>query len=449
MNKTTVVILAMMLVLSSVASASFLDWFSNGFAISGAPTANLGNPVLQETAVTFDPIKENSFLKYNSEASLGKGVTISSTYNSAKKTTTIKLSKKVLLKDNQKVKLDSGYFTTKVSSGYLSLNRGESIVDKITPISNSVKDSMGVKGLLISIHTTHNLPWDKPVMLENGFTARSHKESSGYSVVYSKSITVANNAKLLFKSGNLYVKVAPEGLTFTKSPTAFKGKAVEIVDPSDRGIIDPNDRGIVVPSDLAAGAKEMSVAGFATVPTGVVLKKTLAGLFSTNTLLPYNKQTEITAGNFIYITNNPTTNTAKGIFTTTMIVTNGQVIQFEAATTSTATVATPTTGTGYVLLTMSATTAPITGLGEGVDLGCIQPPTAIKIPFGSSVKLGDGYTATATKTGAETASLKLSRTINFVNGGQIVLPDRILKVNVLLSGVTFTNIVGSSDASGY
>ena len=236
MKKTTVVVLAMMLVLSSVASAGFVDWLFSGFGITGAQTLIGRSSPVQEIVATFSsPIRENSFLRYNTEANLGNDVTISSTYSPTRKTTTIKFSKKILVKDNQRVKLDSGSFTTKVNSGYISFNRGESIVNRITPVTNLAKDTAGVKNLMLNIHTPHNVPMDRPGILENGFTARAHKESaSTYSVVYSKSITVSNNAKLLFKNGNLYVKVAPEGLTFTKSPAAFRGTVTEIVEQSDR-----------------------------------------------------------------------------------------------------------------------------------------------------------------------------------------------------------------------
>lgn len=220
MKKTMVVVFAMMLIFSSFASAGFLDWFFNGFGITGAPTAaETGVSSLKETEVTLgNPLKEGSFLKYNSEAQLGNGVTLSSTYDSVKETATIKFSKEISVKNNQKVKLDSGNFVTKVSSGYIRFNRGQSIVNKITPLTNSVKDTAGVKSFLININIPYDVPIDKPVMLSNGFTARAHKESDGsYSVVYSKSVTVSNKAKLLFKGNNMFVKVASKGVTFAKS----------------------------------------------------------------------------------------------------------------------------------------------------------------------------------------------------------------------------------------
>lgn len=235
MKKTMFVMLAMMLIFSSAASAGFLDWIFSGFGVTGAQTlVEKSNILAKESEATFkDSITDGTYLRYNIELPLKNSGFLLSGYNPAKKTATLKFTKKIAVADSKKIKFDNGYWITKLGSGYITFKRGESesVIAKIMPKESKVKDSNSVKSFLINMQgSTYNVPIGKSVVLSNGFTARAYKESGGtYSVVYTKSVTVSDNAKILMPGTNLFAKVTAEGITFVKSPAAPKNQLREII----------------------------------------------------------------------------------------------------------------------------------------------------------------------------------------------------------------------------
>lgn len=235
MKKIIFAVLAMMLIFSSAANAGFLDWLFSGFGATGAQTlVEKSNILTKEPEASFkDSIADGTYLRYNIELSLKNNGFLLSSYNPAKKTATLKFTKKIAVADSKKIKFDNGYWTTKLGSGYIAFKKGESesLIAKIMPKESEVKDSNSVKSFLINVQgSTYNVPIGKSVVLSNGFTARAFKESDGtYSVSYTKSVTVSDNAKILLPSASLFAKVTAEGVTFAKSPAAPKNQLRGIV----------------------------------------------------------------------------------------------------------------------------------------------------------------------------------------------------------------------------
>lgn len=264
MKKSILTLFLMALLLSSIASAGFLDRLLSGWGITGAQgLAEQGIALAKEPEVNFEnSIKDGTFLKYNLELPLDNDVTLFSSYNPAKKTATLKFTKKLIVKNNKKVKFDNGYFLGKLGPDHISFDKSTdsvSVIDKILPKSTESKDSLGVKSIMIGMKAPYKLPLGRTVPLANGFTAKASKDSFGnYFVIFSKSVTVSDNTKILLPS-NFVVKVTANGISFVKSPANFRGAA--IVEKSANGI-----RGVMAPDDRPSqksivGPSERSIVG--------------------------------------------------------------------------------------------------------------------------------------------------------------------------------------------
>lgn len=130
MKKIIFIIIALTLLMSTLASAGIFGWiFNRENSVTGAQTVveKSQKPIkriiaLPEKSISFrGAITPTTTIVYNQKIDLSKGVTATSTYNNEKATITI--TKTVELTNNERVKLDDGFWIAHVTSKGLAFTR--------------------------------------------------------------------------------------------------------------------------------------------------------------------------------------------------------------------------------------------------------------------------------------------------------------------------------------
>lgn len=227
MKKTILAILAMTMILSSVASAGILDkLFGQGNELTGAPMAvERSSMMVPKYSGYRGSFTQSTYLKPNALSTLPNGVTVkTSSYDEHNMHITLDVSKTMTVSSNQVIKLDDGEYIVTMKNmpltpmGISIKRKGKALGVK----ASTAQHSLIMKGLF---EQSTFVPYGKEVKLASGFIATAERSGSSYGkLIISKSVYLANNDKVSLTDRMLEVTIDSTGVRFHtphNSPAAF------------------------------------------------------------------------------------------------------------------------------------------------------------------------------------------------------------------------------------
>lgn len=338
MKKSIIVILAMTLILSSIASASFLEILFGQASITGQQTLIERNVRILPTPMYggFNgAVSKGTKFNHGADALLSNGVTAKSEYNAKDKTATITFSKTLFVSNNQMLRFHDGSYiatlknTPLLPNGLTIQRKGKGIVSAKSELTKSLltNNMFGDKAFLA---------FGKQTRLVNGFSAMAERGTGGISKMkITKTITLKDGEEIALTDEKLGVSIDKSGVTFHTPRPATNARS--FVDPSEMatsGFATVEEWGFVkmlepiqMPETMEGReqpARRASSPGQVAPSTAKIF--TCKDIFIPGKLINYVKESELKG--FTAATSYDTAKkTATMTFTKTLTLSNGQAVK--------------------------------------------------------------------------------------------------------------------------